>query len=91
MAGPRNVITYSGQDIGGFSAGADLDDYQFQAVRLDATTSEVELLDAASDTVFGILQDKPLDTQAAAVRISGVTKFVGNGAIPVGPKPSLPP
>lgn len=70
-----------------FKAAADLTTKQFYLVKLTAADT-VGLGAATSDTCIGVLQNKPNSTQAAQVRILGVTKAVSDGttAISVGDK-----
>ena len=61
-----------------FTAENDLSAKQFYAVELSAA-DQVDLCDGATDTVVGILQNKPTAGQAATVRVLGKTKWVCDG------------
>jgi hypothetical protein len=65
-----------------FIAGADLRDYQYAPVSLDANGRVV--LASANSRCIGILQNKPNSGQAASVMLYGITKAIASGAITVG-------
>lgn len=58
-------------------AAADLSDWQFRFVKLDAN-GQVAKVTANTDQPYGILQDKPAaQGRAAYVMINGISKLVG--------------
>lgn len=63
-----------------YKAGADLSAKQFFAVELTAADT-VGLVNAATDRVLGLLQNKPQAGQAAEVRILGISKAVSDGSV----------
>lgn len=65
------------------TAGEDLSDAQFRALKLDSNGNVVKA-GAATDIVVGILQDKPGQGQAANVMTFGISKVVASGAISIG-------
>lgn len=68
-----------------FKANADFSTNQFFLVKLDTTAnSTVGTCSATTDTILGILQNKPGSLQAASVRIMGVSKCVASGSISAG-------
>lgn len=64
-------------------AAADLSGKQFFLVKLDAN-GKVVLAAAATDNIWGVLQNKPKAGQAAQVRQIGLSKVVAGAAITVG-------
>jgi hypothetical protein len=66
-----------------FVAGADLRNYPFAPVRLDATTGRV-VLAGANERAIGILQNKPNAGETASVMLYGISKAVAAGAITIG-------
>ena len=56
-----------------FVAGEDLSSNQFQFVTMESD-GQVDLADAETDIVLGVLQNKPTAGQAARVMIQGVSK-----------------
>lgn len=64
-------------------AGADLTNAQGRFVTLDSTGAVI-LADAATDSVVGVLLNKPGLGQAAAVAVGGVVEMVAGGAVGVG-------
>lgn len=68
-----------------FKAAADLSAKQYFLVELTAEDT-VGLINAATDRVIGVLQNKPKLDEAAQVRILGISKVVSDGttAIAVG-------
>ncbi len=64
-----------------FPAGADLRNYQFAPVTLNADGTV--LLASDNQVAIGILQNKPAAGEPASVMISGISKAVANGAITV--------
>ncbi|MDD5034121.1 MAG: DUF2190 family protein [Methylococcaceae bacterium] len=51
---------------------------QFYAVEMSAD-DQVDVCDATTDTVIGVIQNNPAAGQAASVRVYGVTKWVSDG------------
>ena len=66
-----------------FPAGADLSAKQYNFVKLN-TSGQVILAAAITDNVIGVLQNAPTATQAALVRLYGVTKVVLNATLTAG-------
>lgn len=67
-----------------FVAGsADLNTKQYYAVK-QHTDGSIILAAAATDKIFGILQNKPLATEAAIVRWASTSKAKAGGTISVG-------
>jgi len=69
-----------GQDIGTFTAAADLSAKQYHFVVLASATT-VNVATAITNAPIGILQNKPESGQQAIVRISGVSKVVADGTL----------
>jgi len=63
-------------------AAEDLSSYQYHFVTLDSD-GKVQLLNAAGDTVIGVLQNDPKSGEEASVRVLGVSKVVANDALAV--------
>jgi len=63
-------------------AAEDLSSYQYHFVTLDSD-GKVQLLNAAGDTVIGVLQNDPGSGEEASVRVLGVSKVVANDALAV--------
>ena len=63
-------------------AAEDLSDYQYHFVTLDSS-GKVQLLNAAGDTVIGVLQNDPVSGEEATVRVLGISKVVANDALAV--------
>jgi len=63
-------------------AAEDLSSYQYHFVTLDSS-GNVQLLNAAGDTVIGVLQNAPKSGEEATVRVLGVSKVVANNALNV--------
>lgn len=63
-------------------AGADLSAKQYHFVKVSAPKTVVASGDG--ETSIGVLQDKPKDTEACVVGVSGVTRIVAGGAITAG-------
>lgn len=66
-------------------AGADLSTKQFYCVELSTSLNtqsqrQVTLVNAATDRVYGVLQNKPKSGEAAQVRQGGVSKCVSDGS-----------
>lgn len=60
-----------------YQAAADLSDWQFRFVKLDAN-GQIAKITADTDIPFGILQDKPgAQGRAGAVMLDGMSKLVG--------------
>ena len=69
-----------GQDIGTFTAAADLSAKQYHFVVLASATT-VNVATAITNAPIGILQNKPESGQQAIVRISGLSKVVADGTL----------
>jgi hypothetical protein len=69
-----------GQDIGTFTAAADLSAKQYHFVVLASATT-VNVATAITNAPIGILQNKPESGQQAIVRISGMSKVVADGTL----------
>lgn len=66
---PGTMMTYQ--------AAADLSDWQFRGVKLDAN-GQIAKISAVTDVPLGILQDKPAAAgRAGAVMLDGMSKVVG--------------
>ena len=63
-----------------FTAENDLSANQYHWVELSGTF-QVDVPDAETDTLLGILQNKPLAGGAAHVRVEGVSKLVCDGSV----------
>jgi hypothetical protein len=72
-----------GQDIGTFTASADLSAKQFHFVVL-ASATQVNVATAITNAPIGILQNAPTSGQQAIVRISGISKVVADGTLAAG-------
>lgn len=66
-------------------AGADLSALQFTAVKM-GTGRKVVSATANTDTIIGVLMNKPVSGQASEVCIAGVAKGIAGGAISAGDK-----
>jgi hypothetical protein len=77
------MATYREALVVSFVAGADLRNYPFAPVRLDATTGRV-VLAGANERAIGILQNKPNAGETAVVMLYGISKAVAAGAISIG-------
>lgn len=66
-----------------FEAGEDLSSNQFQFVTMESD-GKVDLADAETDIVLGVLQNKPTAGQAARVMISGVSKVEADETLAAG-------
>lgn len=66
-------------------ADGDLDVYQYHFVKITAD-NKVGICTGATDNPIGVLQNQPLDTQVARVRIHGVSRVMAGGAIVAGNK-----
>ena len=67
-----------------YQAAADLSDWQFRFVKLDAN-GQIAKVTAATDKPFGILQDKPAaQGRAGAVMLDGMSKLVGGANVAKG-------
>jgi hypothetical protein len=66
-----------------FEAGEDLSSNQFQFVTMESD-GKVDLADAETDIVLGVLQNKPEAGQSATVMISGVTKVEADETLAAG-------
>lgn len=68
-----------------FTANTDLSSRQFYLCKVDLTADvKVGTVTANTDTIVGVLQNKPGSAQAAQVRVFGVSKVVASGAITPG-------
>ena len=56
-----------------FTAGVDLSDYQFRAVKAGANEGEVIKMATDTDRPMGILQNKPKNGQDATILIEGIS------------------
>ena len=72
-----------GQDIGTFTASADLSAKQFHFVVL-ASATQVNVATAITNAPIGILQNAPTSGQQAIVRIFGMSKVVADGTLAAG-------
>lgn len=71
-----------------FIANADFTSKQFYATELTAADT-VDVCNAATDLVIGVIQNNPPSGSAATIRTAGITKWVSDGsgtAIAVGDK-----
>lgn len=59
-------------------ASTDLSDYQYRFVTVDSNGKAA--LAANGAPVFGVLQNKPSDDQAASIMINGLSKVVAHGS-----------
>lgn len=66
-----------------FTAGEDLSSSQFLLVTMESD-GEIDLADAETDIVLGVLQNKPEAGQAAKVMISGVSKVEAGETLAAG-------
>jgi hypothetical protein len=67
-----------------YQAAADLSDWQFRFVKLDAN-GQVAKVSAITDIPIGILQDKPAaQGRAAGVMLDGMSKLVGGANLAKG-------
>lgn len=70
--------------LASYQAAADLSDWQFRFVKLDAN-GQIAKITAATDIPFGILQDKPAaQGRAGAVMLDGMSKLVGGANLAKG-------
>jgi len=69
---------------GNLVAGADLSAKQYYAVKLSATARQVVLVAASTDTVLGVLENKPTSGQAADINFLGFGKASAGAAISAG-------
>jgi len=69
--------------VKGFKASEDLSSYQFHFVVLQDNES-VRLMNAATDTPIGVLQNAPESGETAEVMIAGISKLKMNDAVAVG-------
>jgi hypothetical protein len=76
------MATYREALVVSFVAGADLRNYPFAPVRLDATGRVV--LAGANERAIGILQNKPNTGETASVMLYGISKAVAAGPISIG-------
>lgn len=65
------------------TAAADLSSSQFLAVKITAAR-QVNLANTGGEAIYGILQNKPTQGQAADVGILGVSKAVAGGSFSAG-------
>jgi len=77
------MATYREALVVSFVAGADLRNYPFAPVRLDAATGRV-VLAGANERAIGILQNKPNAGETASVMLYGISKAIAAGAITIG-------
>lgn len=75
------AVEYGGRDIT-LIASEDLSAVQYHFIN-QKNDAEVELMNAATDKVLGILQNAPAAGEMAVVRIDGTSKLVANDAIAV--------
>lgn len=76
MATQQNVSEIS------LKAGADLSSSQFLLLKLDTAADRQAVLAAGnSDTVIGVLTNKPTSGKTACVQVSGVAKCVFGGTV----------
>jgi hypothetical protein len=68
---------------GNAKAENDLNTFQYCFVELSGA-DQVDLVDATTDIVFGILQNKPLTNEEADVVISGISKCRAGASITAG-------
>lgn len=62
-----------------FKAENDLSSKQYYIVELSAA-DQVDVCDNSGDTPLGVLQNKPEASEAALVRLSGITQVVSDGS-----------
>lgn len=67
----------------GLSAGADLSSHQYKFVKISAANTVI-LCAAVTDHPYGVLQNSPVQGQAAEVCCHGLTKVIANQAISAG-------
>lgn len=67
-----------------FTAENDLSTHQFKFVEFGAAARQVDLCDAATDLVVGVLQNKPSAGETAEVMTLGVAKVIASAAIAIG-------
>lgn len=82
---PSNV-SRGGLDLP-FIAGADLSAKQYKVVKPGTNSNEVVLSSAATDKSIGVLQNAPVQNEAANVRMlngGGTTRVVAGGSISKG-------
>lgn len=77
------AVQTPGITIGICAAAADLSAQQFRAMRVTGNF-QVNVANAAGQSVIGILQNKPTLGQPADVMMAGVSKAVAGAAIAVG-------
>jgi hypothetical protein len=75
-------MAYEGYQVvlPGLSAGADLSTCQYLSVYL-STNNEVNVATSSAQVPIGILQNKPLSGQAAAVCAMGITKVLAGATL----------
>ena len=76
------TIDYGGRDLT-FLAAEDLSDMQYRFV-VQASDTQVQMANAATDFPLGILQNAPESGEKAVVRVDGTSKLVMNAAYSVG-------
>jgi len=64
-------------------AGEDLSSSQYMFVELVSQTN-VELADAITDKVYGVLQNAPAAGEVATIKLRGETKIVGSASLAIG-------
>lgn len=65
------------------TAAADLSAHQYRAMRLSAANT-VNTTSESGARVFGVLQNKPLASEAAEVRVYGMSKAIAGAAVTAG-------
>ena len=64
-----------------FIAEEDLSDYQYHFVALSTTEGYVKAIDTTSETVIGVLQNKPTIGESASIMTIGISKVVAGEAL----------
>jgi len=79
------MANYSGTGIDlPFSASGDLNSYQYCFVKAASAPNRIELSTGGSDPIpIGVLQNDPYSTDAAKVRIAGITKLYVSSSVAI--------
>jgi len=77
MASIRNAV---GSNLVSKPAGEDLSSSQFMFVTLESDGT-VDLADAVTDVIYGVLQNTPAAGETAVVMVIGESKIVANGVL----------
>jgi hypothetical protein len=76
------MATISDSDYISKIAGEDLSSSQYMFVELVSKTN-VELADAITDKVYGVLQNAPAAGEIAVIKVRGETKIVGSASLAI--------